>query len=741
MRGVAFLLLVGLAGCQCGPVATEPGPFRFEVPDFEPTLRGAVTQRTVTFFNDGDTPLRLVGLEVTPHTAFSLVGDSALDVPAGGTATVDVKFAPTSFGAHVATLRFRLAADGQPLAAPLSAECIGPVLSVEPTSIDLGTLELYPGQTVEASAMLTLRNPGQGADLHASFAVPGGAGGELCVGDCAGGEVRVPADGLAQAPIHFTATTPGARHFDVRVTSDDPDHPEATVVVTADVVERTSCQFAFTPAALDFGVVTPPEPRTRVVRFENTGTSNCEVSSVDLGPEWPPRGLPAFRLELSVAPRTLAPGEGLDLAVSASDAVRVPFMPSTVDGALLVHVNRADGPASLPLHVLFDRPCVVVAPDALDFGTQAMGCTASPRTLTVYNFCAGPVTVTGASTLAPFSVSTSLPQVIAPNASLPLSIAWTPAASGTFSAQVAVQWDEGTRLGSAEVPVTGRLVTNDGRDVFAPGRAQVDVLLVLDDSNSMTQVPVDAVISRLRALLPALDAQPLDYRVAAMTGGRLLGVLRRASDGSRWLTRTTPMRAARYDELIAWTDMEQDEGQEAPVFRGLTPPLSLNPLFNGGFLRDTARLSVVGVTDQGDTIDLLAQILALKPPGFLRWDAFAPMANSPCGFDPFSPNSHAVYAAATGGEYTDLCASSWAPAFADLASWAATRTIFPLSGVVAPQGMPTVEVSGVTVPAITVMGAPVWTFDAASNQVRFELSWAPSYNDTVVVTYPAACAP
>lgn len=159
---VALLLLVGLTGCQCGPAATEPGPFCFEVPDFEPTLRGAVTQRTVTFFNDGDAPLRLVGLEVTPPTAFSLVGDSAQDVPAHGTATVDVKFAPTRFGPHAATLRFRLAAEGHQLAATLEADCIGPAQSVEPTQLDLGTFELYPGQTVEASAMLTVRNPGQG---------------------------------------------------------------------------------------------------------------------------------------------------------------------------------------------------------------------------------------------------------------------------------------------------------------------------------------------------------------------------------------------------------------------------------------------------------------------------------------------------------------------------------------------------------------------------------------------------
>lgn len=740
MRRVALLLLVGLTGCQCGPAATEPGPFRFEVPDFEPTLRGAVTQRTVTFFNDGDAPLRLVGLEVTPRTAFSLVGDSAQDVPAHGAATVDVRFAPTAFGLHVATLRFSLAAEGHQLAAPLSAECIGPVLSVEPTSVDLGTLELYPGQTVEASAMLMVRNPGQGAELHVHFTVPGGVGGELCVGDCAGGEVRVPADGLAQVPLHFTASTAGARHFDVRVTSDDPERPEATVVVTADIVERTRCQFAFTPAALDFGVVTPPEPRTRVVRFENTGTGPCEVSAVDFGPEWPPHGAPAFRLEQSVAPTTLAPGEGLDLAVSASDVVRVPFVPTAVDGALQVHVNDPDGPASLPLHVRFDRPCVVVAPNAVDFGTQAVGCTASPRALTVYNFCAGPVTVTGASVPAPFSVSTPLPQVLAPNASLPLSVGWTPAASGTFSAHVAVQWDEGTRLGSADVPVSARLVASDGRDVFAPGRAQLDVLLVLDDSCSMVDAE-PTVQARLPELLPALDAQPLDYRVGVISGAYSLGVLRRATDGSRWVTRTTPQRAARFNELIAWTGQGDWESQELPVLHALTPPWSVDPLRNGGFVRDGARLSVVGVTDGEDTADVLAQVLALRRPGFLRWDAFAPIANTACPYGSITASSQLAYTSATGGALTDLCAPSWTPPFTALTTWAATRTVFPLSGVVAPQATPTVEVSGVTVPAITVMGAVVWTFDAASNQVRFAPSWAPSFNDTVVVTYPAACAP
>lgn len=742
MRRAALLFVVSLAGCECQPPAVSPGPFRFDAPAFEPTLRGAVTRQTVTFFNDGDVALRLVGLEVTPHTAFSLIGDGGLDVPAHGTASVDVRFEPLQFGEHEASLRFLLAPGGQSVSARLRATCIGPSLSVEPTVLDLGTLSLATGGRVETSALLTVRNPGQGADLHVTFTVPGNANGELCLGDCQGGEVRVPADGLAQVPVHFLAFSAGPRRFDVRVTSDDSTRPEATVVVTANVVAQPACHVSVSPATLDFGTLTPAHARTLNARIENTGSDPCTVSSVDFAPEMPSRGAPVFALATPVSPVELAPGEALDLPVTAADPVSVPFLPGATDGVLQVALADAPAPATVGLHVTFDRPCVVTAPDALDFGTQLLGCAPSERVLTVYNLCATPVTVTGLSVPAPFSSPVQVPHVLSVGASLALPITWAPTSVGSSNTQLSVQWSRAGQLGSNEVSLMGNVVAVTGRDVFAPSQAKLDVLLVLDDSGSM-QVVGDAVTAKLQALLPALDAEPIDYRVGVITGEVSLGVLHPTADGSRWLTSAQHDRAARFAEMSAFTYAWNFESQEQPLLRAITPTWSIDPARNAGFLRSDARLSVLSVADHGDTAVLLDDVLAVKRRGFLRWDVFSPTPATQCTALPPNPapNGHTAYTGATGGAYTDLCVPSWAPAFANAATWAVRRDIFPLSGVVATPGTVSVEVSGVPVTSTTTQGATVWTWDTQTNQVRFAALFAPSSSDTVVVTYPAACAP
>ncbi len=731
-------MLVVDAGVDAGRLS-----FAFEA-DFGAVLRGDAVEHVGTFTNTTARPITVSDLVVAgPH--FTRVDSPTLTVPASGEATLRVRYAPTTFGVHQATLSFT--SEGAPFdLAPLRGTAIGPSLALTPSRLDLGTLELYAGVPATAAATLTAKNvggnttpPRADAELQLFFEVlsAGGAATDaLCVGDCTSTPLRLAAGDTLAVPVTLTSTTPGLKTWNVRGFSNDPTAPMLSVLVKAEVIARPTCRFAL-PAALRFGLLTAPERRDLELRFENVGTEVCEVGPIELGPE------PMFSLvSAPTGTQLLAPGDALRLTVRASAQGAPPAVPLHVVSELLIPVNQPGGPARVALSADLGLSCLLVAPSPIDFGTVKTGCRSADRAMALFNRCSTAVTVTSATLpgFSVFSLAATLPRTLLANESVSLTTRYAPVTVGGDRDVVTLAWMDGTTARHTTVVLQGEAnLTAQNTEQFSPATNKLDLLLVLDDSASMLDKQA-RVAAQLPGLIAALQFRNVDFHVGvidavAQGGGRL----RRTSAGLRWVTPSTPGLGLRFAELIASTGLGDPEAFQAPALAALTPPFVGDPLINAGFLRNDAALEVIVVTDADDGEDRLLQLQQLKGPGGrFTWDVIGPFGAPNAPGCQTTPATHDLLIIATGGARQDVCANDWSPFFVTVASRAGdVRTFFPLRARPDPLGTPalTVDFSGQVVPSTA------WTWESVPNAVRFEPLYAPAPGTSVTITYPVACAP
>lgn len=735
-----------MVGCQCAPQRAA-GPIQVGFFGFDTALRGETIRKPIVFTNLGDRPEKISGLAVS-GSGFSVEGGPDLDVPANGQATAAVLFAPTAFGAHAGTLSFTPSDTGTPAELELHGNAVGPSLDVEPPAIDLGTIDLYPGQMPTASALLKVRNRGVDATparedtvLAATFQVASDPNGELCVGSCTGETLRVPVDGLTDVPVTLTAKTAGTKRWDVQVSSNDPFAQVRTVPVTANVVSRRLCELSF-PQELDFGVVTSPERRELALVLKNVGAEPCEVQRVELGDENP--NLSVFSIaDAPAASRVVAPGEQLSVTVRAWPQGAPPASPLQVLGELRVQLNRP-APVLIALRATVGLSCLSISPSPLDFGTVQAGCRSAERAVAMRNVCAQSVTIDGLtlSTQSDFSVLGTVPQTLAPNAEATFTARYAPRAIGQARDAVVISWTDGARR-QTTVPVLGEAnATGRNVDLFPAQPNKLDILLVLDQSCSMQVTHLDHVTSELPSLLTALQARNVDFHLGVVNAQFVSGpqALRTTPRGAKWLTSSSPDLAQQFSALTALAPQSNIASCAIPAVRALSAPAIAT--VNAGFLRADAALTIICVSDFIDEGSMLSEVLQLKPPGRVVWDEIAELPTSTCV--PAYPLARSDYARMTGGKTNDICTSGWRPWF-DLvaARSAASRTFFPLRARPDPAAATplAVSVSGASVPPVTTAGTPVWSWDPVPNAIVFQDIYGAAPSDTVSVSYSVACMP
>jgi hypothetical protein len=294
-------------------------------------------------------------------------------------------------------------------------------------------------------------------------------------------------------------------------------------------------------------VLSAGESRERELVFENTGTEVCEVTSVAVGGELPLRQPPLFSLVSPPAtPTTLQPGEVLRLRVRAWSQGAPPSTSTGVVARLALDVNSPGSPARTDLGATLEQSCLTLAPAPLDFGAVRTGCRSPQRTVHVLSSCALPVTVQAVTSSSPlFTVTTAtLPAT-------PLrdfTVQYAPGAVGDDLGAVEVVWSQqGGPLTRTVLEVRGEAnLSGQVVDRFPSLGVQHDVLLVIDDSASMTNVQ-PLLASQLPQLLQALQTQQVDFHLAVLDADELgPDVFRATSTGLKVLTpqTATPARFA-----------------------------------------------------------------------------------------------------------------------------------------------------------------------------------------------------
>mgnify|MGYP003587937521 FL=1 len=190
---------------------------------------------TVTVTNTGSAPLTFAAGAVTlggdQPGQFSLGEDTCAggSVPAAGTCTVKVRFAPTSTGVKTATLRFASNAAGSPHVVALTGTGTTPGFSATPDPVGFG--EQQTGST-SGTLTVTVTNTGSAPLTFAAGAVTlgGDQPGQFSLGEdtCAGGSV--PAAGTCTVKVRFAPTSTGVKTATLRFASNAAGSPHVVAL-------------------------------------------------------------------------------------------------------------------------------------------------------------------------------------------------------------------------------------------------------------------------------------------------------------------------------------------------------------------------------------------------------------------------------------------------------------------------------------------------------------------------------
>jgi len=176
------------------------------------------------------------------------------------------------------------------------------------------------------------------------------------------------------------------------------------------------------------------------------------------------------------------PSPALPVSLTDGQSVSVPvaFTPTVADtasGVLTVHTQT-------PTNATYDYPFALTgtgtedglaaSPTPLDFGTVTIG-KARQLGVTVRNTGTTQVTVSGSTDpAAPFVAATSLPAAgatIAPQASLTVTIRFSPTADGAADGSFAIAWSTVSHTGQLTVPLHGLGTTGAGQMAVNPSIA------------------------------------------------------------------------------------------------------------------------------------------------------------------------------------------------------------------------------------------------------------------------------
>ncbi|MCX7843752.1 MAG: choice-of-anchor D domain-containing protein [Candidatus Bipolaricaulota bacterium] len=296
---------------------------------------------SVTVSNTGCASLSVGTVSLTgPHAAEFLVRNDAVSgatIPPGGSRTLEVVFRPASAGAKTATLRIPSNDPQTPVASvSLSGTGVAPQIAVSPLAHDFGAVRV--GQE-SAPLTVTVRNVGTAPLSVGTVSLTGPHAAEFLVRNDAVSGATIPPGGSRTLEVVFRPVSVGAKTATLRIPSDDPQTPVASVSLSG---TGAAPQVSVTPLSHDFGVVlVGQESAPLLVTVRNVGSAPLAVGTVALA------GAHAAEFQIRndhVSGATIPVGEARTLQVvfkpvSAGDKTATLLIPSDDPASPLTEVS------------------------------------------------------------------------------------------------------------------------------------------------------------------------------------------------------------------------------------------------------------------------------------------------------------------------------------------------------------------------------------------------------------------
>ncbi|HYO51808.1 hypothetical protein [Archangium sp.] len=754
----------------------DPEPVLFDLIPVHERTKSFTRARNITW-----RPVTILGLSTSYQALTPLNRLRAQEVKPGERVEVPLEFAARFSGPNLGMLTIGYESN-KPRQAQVILDARGgrPTLAVAPLILDFG--ELPVGGKV--GKRIRISNGGSTGNLYFRGVRGTGAAEHFSVDVPLRGKQPYPwragtawptlgADDIPIAPgtdaldltVYFEPKNEGPWQATLALASDDLFTPERTIVLTGHARATGPCVYELKPQpSLDFGNVEPGHGAVLGFRFRNPGRAECAVKDIHLSNDGGGAFfMPGGRLAGGVVP--------YDSAFSAMIAFR-PQAPGEFQGELRMTVNNPASPiVTLPIRGVSRASCLVAAPSFVDFGPIRYDCPTVPRRTLISNQCAVPISVNdariGAGTSDQYRLVTplALPRTLVPGEGFELEFTYARTVLGQHYSPFFISASHETA--PLIVPLLAE-TNHEGLqlDRFIQGTdSQLDVLFVV--ANTTTMEPFQA---RLKAALPGWVERARQAGVDLRLGVTSTGLGPRASlcagpsaggdagrlvpvDGrrARAISSTSPTAAetvqANLDDVGLCHNLVQ--GLET-MRQALSSPLATSPDDprtplpndgNLGFLRPTARLAVVVVSDEDDHSgfdpESYVQLLqALKGTGMAhrtQLHALVPTDTRCTTAGGPGPRFSSV-ARRTGGEVDSICTGDYGPFLDKLIQRAgAPQADFALSATPNGTAEMSVRVQGTRLPD------DQWTYDPARNAVVFQPAAVPGTGQIIEVRYRSAC--
>ena len=440
-----------------------------------------------------------------------------------------------------------------------------------------------------------------------------------------------------------------------------------------------------------------------------------------------------------------------------------------------------------------------VIPTEIDFSQVTLGCNSQTQTIRIYNTGGADVDIANisldSSCSAEFALAgvPALPAIIRRGDSIPFQVRYRPTDAGPDTCLVVI---ESTAEGGGRyvVPMEGEGVTTSARsDRFeqVSGR-DVDVLFVVDNSGSMSDEQSN-VARNFSSFIAAARTWGSNFQIGVVTT-QTSGDVPNPSGGNRnpgellgnprMILPTTPSFETVFSNSVRVgaqnsTESSSERGLEA-AYLALTDPLitdletacssdtdcggapylcvdGATPVrgcggFNRTFLRDSASLEIVFVSDEEDSsraelnfyVDFFRSIKGFRNTSLFHASAIVTPSRG-CGSggdtgDGTTGDRYMEVANQTGGEIGSICDTNFSTVLGQIGNRAfGLRVDFYLSSVPVPGSVRVSRLASCDPGAATTTPLTGWSYDSTANSVLFADGSAPQPGECFVVDYEAAC--
>jgi hypothetical protein len=426
---------VHLSGIGMMPADIDVAPVAH---DYSDVLLGTTAARTFAIRNLGDVNLQvnLANLVGGEAGEFSITqGSAPFSVAPGMTHNLEVRFAPVSAGQK--TTHLHLASDDQDESV-LNLSLTG-TATTAPEFEASTTTQTYGVVWVGASAVRTfvIRNVGS-ADLQIlTTTLDGDAAGEFTIVQGAAPFTVAPG-ATHNVDVRFVPALAGSRTAMVHLTSNDLDESTTNFMLSGTGIMPPDIDV--TPLQNDFGEVVIGMMKLRTLAIRNSGGANLQVTTATL------TGANAaeFGIAQGAAPFTVAAGMTHNLVVHLA--------PSTEGLKTAVLRLATDDPDEGIVDVLLNGSGtalvadIAILPESHDYGSRAVGTTTTQSFIVsnsgTKNLIVGSLTLSGSDAQSFAVVSGQAGFTIAPGASRPLEIRFSPVTPGPKSATLTIPSDD-----------------------------------------------------------------------------------------------------------------------------------------------------------------------------------------------------------------------------------------------------------------------------------------------------------